>query len=100
VLALYCRISAEIGADLVKCIHPGSRDAIAQITEGCPAPVLIAGGSKLERPEQAYERARSAIAGGAAGLVYGRNIYESQDPAAELDQYLRIVHGEGQRKSR
>jgi DhnA family fructose-bisphosphate aldolase class Ia len=30
---------------------------------------------------------------GASGLVYGRNIYEAPDPAAELDRYLQIVHG-------
>jgi DhnA family fructose-bisphosphate aldolase class Ia len=30
---------------------------------------------------------------GASGLVYGRNIYEASDPAAELDRYLQIVHG-------
>ena len=31
---------------------------------------------------------------GAAGLVFGRNIYESNEPAAELARYHRIVHGE------
>lgn len=93
VLGLYCRVSAEIGADLVKCIHPGNEDALHRVIEGCPAPVLVAGGSRAEKSEQAYSRAEAAMRVGAAGLVYGRNIYEASDPAAELERYLQIVHG-------
>jgi class I fructose-bisphosphate aldolase len=93
ILGMYCRIAAEIGADLVKCIYPGSTQAMSQVIEGCPAPVLVAGGSKAASPQEAYQRAESAIAAGAAGLVFGRNIYECADPAQELDRYRRIVHG-------
>jgi class I fructose-bisphosphate aldolase len=92
-LAMYCRIAAEIGADLVKCIYPGSTAAMAQVVEGCPAPVLVAGGSKADSPHEAYQRAESSIAAGAAGLVFGRNIYERPDPAQELERYRQIVHG-------
>jgi len=92
ILSLYCRVSAEIGADLVKCIHPGNEDALRSVIEGCTAPVLVAGGSRAEEAEQAYARAESAMRAGAAGLVYGRNIYEAPDPAAELQRYLQIVH--------
>jgi class I fructose-bisphosphate aldolase len=93
VLALYCRIAAEIGADLVKCIYPGSQEKIAQVIAGCPAPVLVAGGAKAGDPEDAYRAAQAALDAGAAGLVYGRNIYQADDPAAELDHYLKMVHG-------
>lgn len=93
ILGLYCRVSAEIGADLVKCIHPGNEEALRSVIEGCPAPVLVAGGSRAEKSEQAYARAESAMRAGAAGLVYGRNIYEASDPAAELERYLQIAHG-------
>jgi fructose-bisphosphate aldolase, class I len=93
ILSLYCRVSAEIGADLVKCIHPGDEGALHTVILGCTVPVLVAGGSRAERAEQAYALAESAMRAGASGLVYGRNIYEASDPAAELDRYLRIVHG-------
>jgi class I fructose-bisphosphate aldolase len=93
ILGLYSRISAEIGADLVKCIHPGNEDAMQSVIEGCPVPVLVAGGSRAEKPEHAYSRAESAMRAGAAGLVYGRNIYEASDPEEELDRYLHLVHG-------
>ena len=45
ILSLYCRVSAEIGADLVKCIHPGEEDALQTVIDGCTVPVLVAGGS-------------------------------------------------------
>ncbi len=93
ILSFYSRIAAEVGADLVKCIHPGDEAALHTVIESCTAPVLIAGGSRAKIPEQAYARAESAIRAGAAGLVYGRNIYEAADPAQELEHYLRIVHG-------
>jgi class I fructose-bisphosphate aldolase len=93
VMALYCRVVAEIGADLVKCIYPGSKTALQTVVQGCPVPLLLAGGSRQDDPGIAYERAREAMQAGAAGLVFGRNIYESADPAAELERYRSIVHG-------
>jgi class I fructose-bisphosphate aldolase len=94
VLGLYCRVAAEVGADLVKCIYPGSAEALRKIIEGCPAPLLLAGGARAETPDQAYAHAQEAIQAGAAGLVFGRNIFEAGDPAAELDRYLSIVHSD------
>lgn len=93
VMATYCRFSAEIGADIVKCIYPGTTEALQAIVETCPVPVLVAGGSKASDAEQAYAKARSAVSAGAAGLVFGRNIYEAADPAGELARYREIVHG-------
>ena len=37
--------------------------------------------------------AQAALDAGAAGLGYGRHIYQADDPAAELDHYLKMVHG-------
>jgi class I fructose-bisphosphate aldolase len=91
---MYCRISAEIGADMVKCIYPGNLQALTQVISACPAPVLLAGGSKAERPEIAYEKAQIALDAGAAGLVFGRNIFEAADPAAEVARFRQIIHRE------
>ena len=93
-LAMYCRISAEIGADIVKCIYPGGTEAFAEVVDGCPAPVLLAGGAKAESRERAYAVAQSAMDAGAAGLVFGRNIYEMENPTAETARFYRIVHGD------
>lgn len=92
-LAMYCRIAAEIGADIVKCIYAGTTEKMAEVISGCPAPVLVAGGARAAEPQQAFQQAASAIEAGAAGLVFGRNIYQSADPAAAVARYRQIIHG-------
>jgi class I fructose-bisphosphate aldolase len=92
IMQMYCRISAEIGADIVKCIWSGSVETMRSIVETCPAPVLVAGGARKERVEDAVALARQAIEAGCRGLVFGRNIYQADDPAAVLDALREVVH--------
>lgn len=94
-MCLYARISAEIGADLVKVIDPGEDEALAEIAASCPAPVLLAGGAQKADFESAIARARAAMQAGWAGLVYGRNIFQHENPAAALGEVLRVVHEKG-----
>jgi len=95
VMSTYCRIAAEIGADLVKCILPGATEALRSIVTTCPAPLLVAGGAREgDAREAAYAKARSALEAGAAGLVFGRHIYEAPDPPAEMARFRQIVHGQ------
>lgn len=89
---LSCRIAAEIGADIVKCQPPQNLEIIKEIVESCPVPLVLAGGAKTEKPEMAYEIAKSTISAGAAGLVFGRNIFEAADPAKEVALYRDIIH--------
>ena len=74
VAAYLARVAAEIGADIVKVIHPGSREALAQVVDGCPAPVLLAGGRKPRTRCRATALAEDAVAAGCRGLVFGRAI--------------------------
>lgn len=100
VMRLYCRIAAEIGADLVKCIWPGSVEALRGIVESCPKPVLLAGGARQERLLDAVARAEAAMAAGCRGLVFGRNIYQAPEPAAALAALREVVHGAVDREAR
>jgi fructose-bisphosphate aldolase, class I len=93
VMKLYCRISAEIGADFIKIIWPGSIEACHALVENTPAPLLIAGGAKQDDPANALQLAKDVMASKAAGLVFGRNIYQSANPKAALSQFRQIVHG-------
>lgn len=90
--AYLARVAAEIGADIVKVIHPGDRDALAEVVEGCPAPVLLAGGSEAEDPERGDALARDAVATGCRGLVFGRAIVRAADPAAALEHFRTLIH--------
>jgi fructose-bisphosphate aldolase, class I len=94
IMAMYCRISAEIGADLVKCIYPGTTEKLGRIVESCPAPVLVAGGARRESNDAALGIAQSAVDAGAAGLVFGRNVYQASAPQMVIDALGRIVHGQ------
>lgn len=94
VVSFYARVSAEIGADLVKVIWPNEgRDGLAEVTESCFVPVVLAGGPGEETPDGAASLASEAVAGGAAGVMFGRKIYRSPDPAATIDRLIGVVHG-------
>jgi len=95
VMQFYCRVAAEIGADLVKCVWPGTAEAFAKVTETCTAPVLLAGGPAPERPEGTFQLAFDAMGAGAAGLMFGRRVYAAGHAAAMISGLRRIVHDGG-----
>ena len=42
------RIGAELGADIIKTNYTGSPETFKEVVDGCPVPVIIAGGPKME----------------------------------------------------
>ncbi|MGA8710601.1 MAG: 3-hydroxy-5-phosphonooxypentane-2,4-dione thiolase [Thermoplasmata archaeon] len=88
-LALACRVSAEIGAHMVKTYYC---EDFAKVVEGCPVPLVVAGGPKLDSDRAALELARNAIDQGAHGIDMGRNIWQSDHPVAMLKALRAIVH--------
>ena len=88
-LSLSCRICAELGAQLVKTYYV--EEGFETVTASCPVPIIMAGGKKL--PElDALTMAYHAIEQGAAGVDMGRNIFQSEFPAAMLQAVSKIVH--------
>jgi putative autoinducer-2 (AI-2) aldolase len=88
-LGLATRICAELGAQLVKTYYVA--DGFERVTAGCPVPVVMAGGKKL--PElDALEMAYRAVEEGAAGVDMGRNIFQSEAPAAMIRAVAQVVH--------
>ncbi|HBV8536464.1 TPA: hypothetical protein MD746_003708, partial [Klebsiella pneumoniae] len=57
VMSMYCRIAADIGADLVKALWPGSVEDFAAVTSTCYTPVLLAGGAGGEDPHSTLKLA-------------------------------------------
>jgi len=88
-LSLCCRISAELGAQMVKTYYC---DDFPKVIKGCPVPVVIAGGPKLDTDEDAFKLAYEAIQEGAAGVDMGRNIWQSDFPVAKIKAIRAIVH--------
>jgi fructose-bisphosphate aldolase, class I len=87
-----CRIIAELGADAIKTFYTGPR--FAEVTEACPVPIFALGAEKLPKELDALELAHNAIAAGARGVVFGRNVVQAKEPAAFLGA-LRLVVKEG-----
>jgi len=89
-LGLATRICAELGAQFVKTYYV--EEGFERVTAGCPVPIVMAGGKKL--PElDALTMAHRAVSEGAAGVDMGRNIFQSDAPAAMIQAVGAVVHG-------
>jgi fructose-bisphosphate aldolase, class I len=90
-LAFYCRVAAEIGADIVKCIWPGSREQYEGVTSTATVPVVLAGGPGGEDPHSTFTLAADAVAAGGSGVMFGRRIYTAAHPGAVLAGLRGVV---------
>lgn len=88
-LGLACRIAAEIGAHMVKTYY--CSEDFEKVVEGCPVPIVIAGGKKIPEKE-ALEMSYNAMSKGAAGVDMGRNIFQSESPVAMIQSVRAVVH--------
>lgn len=88
-MRLATRICAELGATYVKTYYVS--DGFETVTAACPVPIVIAGGKKVAEPD-ALKMAYRAVSEGAAGVDMGRNIFQSQAPAAMIQAVRKVVH--------
>lgn len=89
-LGLACRICVEIGAHIVKTYY--CEEGFESVVEACgSAPVVIAGGKKIEE-RAALKMAKAAIDAGAKGVDMGRNIFQSDNPVGMMKAVHAIVH--------
>jgi 3-hydroxy-5-phosphonooxypentane-2,4-dione thiolase len=88
-LALSCRIAAELGAHFVKTYFC---EDFGKVVDGCPVPLVVAGGPKLETEMDAFQLASDAIREGAVGVDMGRNIWQSEHPVPMIRAIREIVH--------
>ena len=86
-LGLACRISAEIGAHIVKTYYC---EGFEQIVRDTPVPLVIAGGKKI-RERDAVQLAHDAIQAGASGVDMGRNIFQSDCPVGMIRAVRAVV---------
>ncbi len=87
-LSLCCRIAAELGARIVKTYFC---EGFEEVVGGCPAPIVIAGGKKIEE-RAALELAYNAVSRGAVGVDMGRNIFQSENPVGMIRAVRQVVH--------
>ncbi len=88
-LALCCRIAAELGAKIVKTYYT---DDFQKVVEGCPVPIVVAGGKQMNTEMDVFELVHNAISEGAVGVDMGRNIWQNEYPVAMIKAVRSIVH--------
>ena len=86
------RVGAELGADIVKCVYTGSIDSFAEVVQGCPVPVVIAGGEKMDSDEDIFKMVSGALKAGAAGVSIGRNAFQHKTPEKMVAALCKMVH--------
>jgi DhnA family fructose-bisphosphate aldolase class Ia len=86
------RIAFEHGADILKAYYTGSIDGFRKVTAGVPAPVLIAGGPKLPNDEAVLQMVADSVTAGGKGVVFGRNIWQSANPAGMVKALHAVIH--------
>jgi len=86
------RQAVELGADIIKADPTDNVEDYHKIVEIAGSiPVLVRGGGKVPDKE-ILSRTKAIIDQGVAGIVYGRNIIQHEDPKAITKALMGIVH--------
>lgn len=83
-LKLHTRMAAELGADVVKTDYAGDPQAMREVVKDCPVPILVLGGSRYSSDAEALALIDGVAATGAAGVFFGRNVFQADDMTAFL----------------
>jgi DhnA family fructose-bisphosphate aldolase class Ia len=87
------RQAVELGADVVKADPLSDPDAFARVVRTARVPLLVRGGGRIA-VEELLALTEQVLRAGAAGLVYGRNVIQYEDPPAMTRALAALVHGD------
>lgn len=85
------RLASEMGADIIKADPTTNPEDFHRVVEAARVPVLVRGGGK-EDLKVVLAKSAAIIAQGAKGMVYGRNIYQHDNPSAVVAALMAIIH--------
>ena len=92
-VAYASRMAMELGVDIVKTFYTGSAETFARVVEiAAPALVVAAGGPRLETNADVLQMAYDVVQAGAAGITFGRNIWQSDSIGGMIQALKRVVH--------
>jgi DhnA family fructose-bisphosphate aldolase class Ia len=99
-IVLAAAIVHDLGAPLLKVpvpdvpSGPARSAAVERVVASVGVPVLFLGGPALrDADEQILDEVRDCMAGGAAGMAMGRNLYQHPSPADMAKRVAEVVHG-------
>jgi class I fructose-bisphosphate aldolase len=93
-LNLHTRMAAELGADAVKTDYSGDTASMRSVVEKCTIPILVLGGSRHATDKHALDVVREVAAAGAAGVFFGRNVFQADNISTFLAQARAALDGE------
>jgi class I fructose-bisphosphate aldolase len=86
------RQAVELGADIIKADPTDNLDDYPRVVEAAGGhPVLVRGGGRVTDAE-ILSRTEEILRRGAAGIVYGRNVIQHENPAAMVRALMAVVH--------
>ncbi|MEM0117149.1 MAG: 2-amino-3,7-dideoxy-D-threo-hept-6-ulosonate synthase [Conexivisphaerales archaeon] len=91
VIAHVARIGSDAGADIVKTVYTGSYETFREVVRRCQAPVVLAGGPKVDSDKQLLDITYDAMRAGAMGVAFGRNVFQHRDPQLIVKMLARVV---------
>lgn len=85
------RLASEMGADIIKADPTENPEDFHRVVEAARVPVLVRGGGK-EDLKSVLMKSAALMAQGAKGMVYGRNIYQHDNPKAVVAALMAMIH--------
>jgi fructose-bisphosphate aldolase, class I len=85
------RQAVELGADIIKADPTDDLSEYHRVTTVARVPLLLRGGGRVSDKE-ILERTQTVLDQGAAGIVYGRNVIQHDNPAAMTAALMSVVH--------
>jgi class I fructose-bisphosphate aldolase len=85
------RLAAEMGADIIKADPTASPEDFHRVIEAARVPVLVRGGGR-EDLRSVLRKSAALLAQGARGLVYGRNVYQHENPKRVVAALMAMIH--------
>jgi DhnA family fructose-bisphosphate aldolase class Ia len=86
------RMAAEFGADLVKTKYTGDPVTFSRVVESTYVPIVILGGPKVSSDLELLQVAHEALAAGASGVAFGRNIWQHRTPRRLVQALAAVIH--------
>ena len=90
-IAHAARIGMELGADIIKTNYSGDIAQFSQVVCSTVVPIIVAGGPSQSQGDDTLEVARDAVAAGAAGVAFGRRVWQAPDPEGAVRGLREVV---------
>ncbi|MCL5771285.1 MAG: hypothetical protein M1479_03310 [Actinobacteria bacterium] len=84
------RVMSELGADMIKTFFTGER--FREVIDNTPVPVFTIGAEKLSNDLDVLNKAKVSIDAGARGIIFGRNIFMSENPQNLIKALNEVIN--------